>query len=148
MLRSWRKSGTYSHLTKAPICGSTRWLNDTPLIQLTGRYKRNDSFWFTFFHEAGHILLHGKKDIFLEKVEYSDKDKVKEKQADEFAVKWTLTDEEEATILEAVPLTEQDIRNFANQFNTHPAIIIGRLQHKELIPYSLGREYFEPVIFE
>ena len=42
--------------------------------------------------------------------------------ADEFAVKWTLTDEEEATILEAVPLTEQDIRNFANQFNTHPAI--------------------------
>jgi len=51
-------------LPKAPICGSTRWLNDTPLIQLTGRYNRNDSFWFTFFHEAGHILLHGKKDIF------------------------------------------------------------------------------------
>ena len=135
-------------LPKAPICGSTRWLNNTPLIQLTGRYKRNDSFWFTFFHEAGHILLHGKKDIFLEKVEYSDKDKVKEKQADEFAVKWTLTEEEEATILEAVPLTEQVIRNFANQFNTHPAIIIGRLQYKKLIPYSLGREYFEPVIFE
>src|SRR5690606_31218475 len=34
---------------KAPINGSTRWLNDTPLIQLTGRYKRNDGFWFTFF---------------------------------------------------------------------------------------------------
>ena len=135
-------------LPKAPICGSTRWLNDTPLIQLTGRYKRNDSFWFTFFHEAGHILLHDKKDIFLEKVEYSDKDKVKEKQADEFAVKWTLTEEEEATILEAVPLTEQDIRNFANQFNTHPAIIIGRLQHKKLIPFSFGTEYLEPVIFE
>lgn len=135
-------------LPKAPICGSTRWLNDTPLIQLTGRYKRNDSFWFTFFHEAGHILLHGKKDIFLEKVEYSDKDKVKEKQADEFAVKWTLTEEEEATILEAIPLDEQKIRSFANQFNTHPAIIIGRLQHKELIPYSLGREYIEPIIFE
>ena len=135
-------------LPKAPICGSTRWLNDTPFIQLTGRYKRNDSFWFTFFHEAGHILLHGKKDIFLEKVDYSDKDKVKEKQADEFAIKWTLTNEEEATILETVPLTEQVIRSFAYQFNTHPAIIIGRLQHKQLIPYSLGREYFEPVIFE
>ncbi|MBC7425977.1 MAG: ImmA/IrrE family metallo-endopeptidase, partial [Bacteroidia bacterium] len=135
-------------LPKAPICGSTRWLNDTPLIQLTGRYKRNDSFWFIFFHEAGHILLHGKKDIFLEKVDYSDKDKLKEKQADEFAVKWTLSVEEEATILEAMPLTEQDIRKFAKLFNTHPAIIIGRLQHKKLIPYSLGREYIEPVIFE
>ncbi|WP_343700144.1 HigA family addiction module antitoxin [Chitinophaga sp.] len=135
-------------INKAPINGSTRWLNDTPLIQLTGRYNRNDSFWFTFFHEAGHILLHGKKDIFLEKVEYSDKDLIKEKEADEFAVKWTLTEDEEAEILAAAPLSEEDIRNFAKQFNTHPAIIIGRLQHKKLIPYSLGREYFEPVILE
>lgn len=135
-------------INKAPISGSTRWLNDTPFIQLTGRYNRNDSFWFTFFHEAGHILLHGKKDIFLEKVEYSDKDLGKEKEADKFACKWTLTDEEEATILAAAHLNEDDIRKFARQFNTHPAIIIGRLQHKKLIPYSLGREYIEPVIFE
>lgn len=135
-------------INKAPISGSTRWLNDTPFIQLTGRYNRNDSFWFTFFHEAGHILLHGKKDIFLEKVEYSDKDLIKEKESDDFACKWTLTDDEEAEILAAAPLEEDDIRNFAEQLNTHPAIIIGRLQHKKLIPYSLGREYFEPVIFE
>lgn len=49
------------------------WLDDTPFIQLTGRFKRNDVFWFTFFHEAGHILLHGKKDVFLENIEYADK---------------------------------------------------------------------------
>ncbi|GAO45399.1 HigA family addiction module antitoxin [Flavihumibacter petaseus] len=135
-------------INKAPISGSTRWLNDTPLIQLTGRYKRNDSFWFTFFHEAGHIILHGKKDVFLEKVDYSDKDNQKEAEADEFAVKWTLTEEEEAEIIDAAPLSEEDIRAFAKQFNTHPGIIIGRLQHKKIIPYSLGQEYLEPVIFE
>lgn len=135
-------------IIKAPISGSTRWLNDTPFIQLSGRYNRNDSFWFTFFHEAGHILLHGKKDIFLEKVEFSDKDQLKENEADEFAIKWTLTSDEEAEIIAAAPLREEDIRIFAKKFNTHPAIIIGRLQHKKLIPYSLGREFFEPVIFE
>jgi HTH-type transcriptional regulator/antitoxin HigA len=135
-------------LPKAPISGSTRWLNDTPFIQLTGRYKRNDIFWFTFFHEAGHILIHGKKDIFLEQVEYSDKDTAKENQADEFAIKWTLTKEEEAEILDATPLNEQKIRRFAKKYNTHPAIIMGRLQHDKLIPYSFGREFFEPVIFE
>lgn len=135
-------------LPKAPICGSTRWLNDTPLIQLTGRYKRNDSFWFTFFHEAGHILLHGKKDIFLEKIEYSDKDKEKEKEADAFACKWTLTEDEEQEVLDAAPLSQEDIRVFAKKFNTHPAIIIGRLQHKDHIPFSFGREYFEKVILE
>jgi HTH-type transcriptional regulator / antitoxin HigA len=134
-------------LPKAPIVGSTRWINDTPLIQLSGRYKRNDSFWFTFFHEAGHIILHGKKDIFLEKTDYSDFDKNKEEEADDFAIKWTLTKEEEQEIIDSAPLTEPDIKSFAKKFNTHPAIIIGRLQHEELIPYGLGRQFLKPVEF-
>ena len=134
-------------INKAPINGATRWMNDTPLIQLTGRFKRNDSFWFTFFHEAGHILLHGKKDIFLENIEYSEKDKQKEKEADNFAIKWTLTAEEQQEILDAAPLTEEAIKSFAKKFNTHPAIIIGRLQHDGLVPYSLGRQFFEPIVF-
>ena len=103
-------------INKAPISGSTRWLNDTPMIQLTGRYNRNDSFWFTFFHEAGHILLHGKKEIFLENLNYTDRDLEKEQQADEFAIKWTLTEEEEAKIIAAAPFSEEDIRNFAKKF--------------------------------
>ncbi len=135
-------------INKAPISGSTRWLNDTPFIQLTGRYNRNDSFWFTFFHEAGHILLHGKKDIFLENLDYTDKDIEKEQEADEFACQWTLTEDEEAEILAAAPLKEDDICDFAKQFNTHPAIIIGRLQHKRLIHFSVGTHFFEQVIFE
>lgn len=135
-------------IKKAPISGSTRWLNDTPLIQLTGRYKRNDSFWFTFFHEAGHILLHGKKDIFLEDVDYSDKDLEKEQEANNFAIKWTLTNEEEEEILERLRITEDDIIEFAKKFNTHPAIIIGRLHHKKILSYSIGRQFFEPVELE
>lgn len=134
-------------IRKAPINGSTRWLNDTPLIQLTGRYKRNDIFWFTFFHEAGHILLHGKKDIFMEDVDYSDRDIQKENEADEFAVKWTLSKEEEHEILQQDIITEEDIIEFAQKFNTHPAIIIGRLQRNKILSYSLGRQFFEPVEF-
>jgi addiction module HigA family antidote len=134
-------------LPKAPINGSTRWLSDSPLIQLTGRFKRNDSFWFTFFHEAGHIILHGKKDIFLENIDYSEKDMAKEKEADDFAIKWTLTKEQQQEIINAAPLNEKDIKAFAKKFNTHPAIIIGRLQHDNIIPFSLGRQFFEPVDF-
>ncbi len=132
-------------LPKTPICGSTRWVDDTPLIQLSGRYKRNDSFWFTFFHEAGHIVLHGKKDVFLEKVDWSDRNAAKEKEADAFAVKWTFTEEEEQEVLDAAPLDLDDIRKFARKFGTHPAMIIGRLQHKRLIPFSLGRDLIQPV---
>ena len=133
-------------LPKAPISGSTRWLNDIPLIQLTGRYKRNDSFWFTFFHESGHIILHGKKDIFLELEDFADKDTEKENEADEFARKWTLTAEQEAEVLYRTPLSDREIRNLALKFNTHPAIIIGRLQYLHRMSYTVGREYIIPVI--
>jgi len=41
------------------ICGATQRLTPTKaLIQLSLRYKTGDQLWFTFFHEAGHILLH------------------------------------------------------------------------------------------
>jgi addiction module HigA family antidote len=135
-------------INKAPISGCTRWVKENPLIQLSGRYKRNDSFWFTFFHEVGHILLHGKKDIFLEDIDYSEKDLVKENEADQFAVKWTLSEEEEDIIMQNTFLTEDEIIAYAEQFETHPAIIIGRLQRKKVIPYSIGRNFIEPIQFD
>ncbi|MCC6400824.1 MAG: XRE family transcriptional regulator, partial [Flavobacteriales bacterium] len=97
------------------------------------------------FHEAGHILLHGKKDVFLESIEWDGRNDATEKEADAFAVKWTFTEAEEQEVLAAEPLDDDDIRRFARKFNTHPAMIIGRLQHKKLIPYSVGRSYIEPV---
>jgi addiction module HigA family antidote len=132
-------------LPKAPINGATRWINDTPVIQLSGRYKRNDSFWFTLFHEAGHIIKHGKKDIFLENIDYSDKDLEKEKEADEFAVEWTLTHDEYEEIIKEDELTIEMLLDFAEKFTTHPAIIIGRLQHEGKIPYSVGRQFFQTI---
>jgi HTH-type transcriptional regulator / antitoxin HigA len=129
-------------LKGAPINGAARWIesNTTPLIQLSCRHKRNDVFWFSFFHEIGHILLHGKKDIFLEDGEYDEMDKVKEKEADDFAVDWTLSEAEENAILDDAPLNDDSIVEWANKLNTHPGIIIGRLQHRKLIPHSVGRD--------
>ena len=82
-------------LSKAPINGATRWLNNTPLIQLPFKQKTNNNIWFSFFHEVGHILLHGKKEIFLEQIEYHEKDLEKEREADAFAAKWTNSDDGE-----------------------------------------------------
>lgn len=132
-------------LPKAPINGSTRWLQNSPVIQLTDMYKRNDIFWFTFFHEAGHILLHGKKDIFMEFDGYKEEDHGREQEANEFAVKWTLTEKQEKVIRESLPLKEQEILNSAKKFNTHPAIIVGRLQRAGIIKHSEWRNFFEKV---
>ena len=134
-------------IKKAPLSGATRWIDDNPLIQLTGRYKQNDRFWFTFFHEAGHILLHGKKDIFLEDIEYSDADMQKEQEADAFAVEWTFSNDQEEEVLNDPRLTIDIIQEFAAKFNTHPAMIIGRFHKKELLHYALGRDFFVKLDF-
>lgn len=72
------------HIPNAPVNGCVRWIGDTPCILLPESDKADRHFWFTFFHELGHIVLHGKKNIFLED-DSMWKDQVKEAEADSFA---------------------------------------------------------------
>jgi addiction module HigA family antidote len=74
-------------LPNAPIKGSTRRISGIPCIQLSDCHEQSDIMWFTFFHEVGHILLHGKKDIFLESADYTSMEQRKEDEADAFAAK-------------------------------------------------------------
>jgi Zn-dependent peptidase ImmA (M78 family) len=127
------------------IHGSTRWINDTPLIQMSAKYKQNDIFWFTFFHEVGHIILHGKKYVALENVTFNEEDKIKEKEADSFAIKWVFSEIEEEEVLNKIPLDEEDILSFAKKFKTHPAMIIGRFHYKKLLHFSVGRQFIEKI---
>jgi addiction module HigA family antidote len=135
-------------LPKAAISGATRWLNDTPLIQLSGRYQRNDIFWFTFFHEVGHILLHGKKYISLENIAYEAKNTQKEKEADDFAVEWTFSEIEEKQFLALESFKYDTIRTYAEKIGTHPALIVGRMKRKEILKPSFGKQFFKSVTFD
>ena len=104
-------------------------------------FRSNDIFWFTFFHEAGHILKHGKKEVFLETEGQSDHDPEKEREADRFAIEHTLSEDEEQEIIDSLPLTPDEIMYFSGKFNTHPAIIAGRLAHKKLLHDSIGHNH-------
>lgn len=133
-------------LPKAPINGATRWMSGKyPIIQMSGRHKRYDIFWFSFFHEIGHLLLHGKKDIFLENIEYDDKIQAKEKEADEFASKIVLSKEEEEEIVAKGAYSPADIKRYAQKFGTHHSIIVGRLQHNKRIPYYSDSQLLDKI---
>lgn len=134
-----------SKLKNMGITASTRWIQGSPVIQLTDRFSRNDIFWWTFYHQAGHIILHGKKDIFLENVEYSDRDIEKEKEADEFARKWLLTHDQEKEILSTSP-KQININKLAKRIDVNPAIIAGRLLGNNLIPLSSSKKYLKEVV--
>lgn len=124
---------------KAPISGASRWFGGHPLIQLTDRYKTNDQFWFTFYHEAGHVLLHGKKEVFLES-DKPVKDQIhKEEEANAFAAKKLLPEK----ALDELPhrFTEEDVVKIAVKYETHPGIVVGRLQHLQMAPYTFGSRH-------
>ena len=57
-------------------------MSEKAVMQLSLRYKSNDQLWFTFFHEAGHIIKHGRKEIFIEG---TNPDGEKEEEANVFA---------------------------------------------------------------
>jgi HTH-type transcriptional regulator / antitoxin HigA len=132
------------HTPKLPnskVHGATRWIADTPVIQISNQFQRNDIFWFTFFHEAGHILKHGKKEVFLEGLEYTEEGPVKEAEADAFAIASTYSEKEEAEFMalrrNGTWSTDQIIE-YAQKINTHPAMIVGRLERKRIIQPGQG----------
>lgn len=124
-------------LKHAPVSGATRWIKGNPLIQLSDRYKNNGSFWFTFFHEAAHILLHGKKEVFIEDADELDTpDYEKEQEANEFASQVLLP----AECLQELspPFTEDKIIRISRKYEMHPGIVVGRLQHEDLVAKNFG----------
>ena len=132
-------------LPKAPVNGATRWYRDTPVIQLSGRYKGYDNLWFNFFHEVGHILLHGKKDIFLDNAGLTVLDEAKEREADAFASDILLSPKDEHDFLSNNSFSKTVILESAKKYNTHPSILVGRLKHLKIMEFWQGQAFNKQV---
>ncbi len=125
------------HLEKTYAQGAVKWLtSDKIMMQLSLRYKYSDIFWFSFFHELGHILLHGKRDEFIEFEIKKDEYDPKEKEADDFAEEILISTKEYEKYLKENDITEKSILNLAKKLEIHPGIIVGRLQHDKIIKYN------------
>lgn len=122
-------------IPKARVSGVARWLSaDKALIQLSLYGKTNDKLWFTFFHEAAHILFHPKKEIFLDDFSPTSDVNSEEMEANNFARDFLIPQREAAEL--RVLKTVTDITSFANRLHIHPGIVVGRLQHDKLIGFN------------
>ena len=123
-------------LPKTGICGATQWLTSTKaLVQLSLRYKTDDHLWFTFFHEAGHILRHGKRQVFLE-IDQKDK-KEAEEEANTFAANLLIDPVQwQRFVAHDSYRTKAGIKEFAQKVGIAPGIVVGRLQHEKLLPFD------------
>lgn len=121
-------------LPRSGAHGAARWLTqDNALIQLSLRYKTNDHFWFSFFHEACHVLRHRIREMHIDGL---DGDDHAEEEANRFASDLLVPPDAWAVFLgEGVP-DRADVLRFAEKVGIAPGIIVGRLQHERLIPWN------------
>lgn len=115
----------------APVSGAAKWLTpEKAIIGLTLRGKSNDRFWFTFFHEGGHILNDSKKETYID-VEHEDD--LREQAANQFAATILIP----ASYNRGLPgLTKYAaVEAFAKRIGIAPGIVVGRLQREGIIDY-------------
>jgi addiction module HigA family antidote len=123
-------------LPQTRVCGVTRWLSPKKaLIQLSLHYKTDDQFWFTFFHEAGHIVLHGKREAFLDEDDGADEER--EQEANRFAMD-VLIPPAELRRFRAdrgnQHISQEMVVAFAKEIGIAAGIVVGRLQHEGDLP--------------
>ena len=117
------------------LSGATRWLKDTPLIMLSLRHKSDDHFWFSFFHEAGHIIRHGKKLTFIDLSGQPSQDPL-EQEADQFAADFLISPKGYAAFVAAGQFSEAAIQRFAKEAGIAAGIVVGRLQNDKKLPWG------------
>ena len=124
-----------SELPGTHLSGAARWLaKDKALIMLSLRYKTDDHFWFSFFHESGHILHGSKKAIFLEETETWSSDE--EDEADRFASNMLIPPVAYAEFVRCRRYGSADIVAFAKRHAIAPGVVVGRLQHDRYVDWS------------
>ncbi|PIE80807.1 MAG: addiction module antidote protein, HigA family [Candidatus Delongbacteria bacterium] len=123
-----------SHIKKANLNGAVYWKNKRPIIQMSKKGRYADIFWFSFFHELGHIYNeHSKKETIIES-NYDDNKKF-ELEADLFANKY-LYPKSYKKFSTKPKIERKNIIEYSKSENIHCGLIVGKLQHDRKIPWS------------
>lgn len=125
------------HFSGTGVSGAVRWIGRNPVIQLSGLGKHADMLWFNLFHEIGHLVLHGKKEKFIE---FDDARlslaQNKEEEANIFASNTLIPKEDYTTFIKKGNFTKKSVAEFAKHLNIHPGIIEGRLCHDKFTSWK------------
>lgn len=121
--------------------GASRIWRGSPLIQVSPRYKREDTYWFTVLHEIAHVLH---DDINENRVSFNDDDHHPcEARANTWAEEFLLSKEVEGRLHYVT--SHEDIRALGMEFNLPPGVIAGRMAHLKIKNYSWLRKLIRPL---
>lgn len=122
-------------LPKTRVSGAAWWVSPgRPVIALSARHKTDDHLWFSLFHEAAHIILHGKKNVYVDRSN-GGSDAI-ETEANQWAVDFLIPNTSWDDFVVKGSFRSTDVRRFADEHTIAPGIVVGRLQHTKHIAWS------------
>ncbi len=133
-------------LPRTRIDGACFWLRKAaPVIVMSLRHDRIDSFWHTLFHELGHI--HYEHALSVDDLDHPDKEDNDEQKADAYAEATGVDQRElDSFVARVGPIYSfAQIRGFAAKLNVHLGLVIGQLHHRGELEYTHGRRFLVPI---
>jgi HTH-type transcriptional regulator / antitoxin HigA len=114
--------------------GATHFASSTKaIIQLSFRYRSDDHFWFTFFHEAAHLMLHGDSSLFVEGSDIMPTDE--ETEANRYSAQTLVSAEDEPDLMK-LGKNFRGIMRFARRTGVSPGIVVGQLQNRGVLRHD------------
>lgn len=133
-------------LSGTHLNGAARWVGSKALIQLSFRHKSDDQFWFTFYHEAGHILSGRRRRDFIDSADTDDaKINSDEETANEFARNVLLPPNDYGRFVAAGDFGRAAVRAFAESQSVAPGIVAGRLERDNHVGPAQLRSLKKPL---
>jgi HTH-type transcriptional regulator/antitoxin HigA len=152
ILASWGiRLVVVAHLERTKLDGATLWLDSAktqPVVALSLRFDRIDSFWFTLMHEMLHVrnrevsidadLL---EDAKGEGGEPTENDEMENRVNVEAATILVPKDKLDSFIIRTRPLySKAKVENFARLYNVHPGVVLGQLHRRREIDWKYMRD--------
>lgn len=134
-------------LTGTHLSGAARWLGSNAVIQMSVRHKADDQFWFTFFHEAGHLLSGPRRRDFVDGADSLSPDAgdADEAAADRFARDALIPPGDYKAFVDAGDFSREAVRSFAQQQQVAAGIVAGRLESDDHVGPAQLRTLKKPV---
>ena len=126
-------------LKNCGVNGVVKWYNDKVVLALNDRFKYEDSFWLSLFHEIKHVLQKKRTKVLVSSEEdLLGVDRELEDEADRYASVVLIPQGPYDAFLceKGKCISKVDVTCFANRIGVHPGIVVGRLQRDERIPHS------------
>lgn len=140
--------------------GAAIFVNDNPIVGLTLRFDRLDSFWFTLMHELAHVALHAGNEsvIFYDELENVAGLEISqiEKEADSLAGEALVpSDKWEISTARFSP-SRLTASALASDLGVHISIVAGRIRYitdswnklSKIVSESTVRNYFPDITWK